>query len=230
MEKSFTVHFKKIILFLLIIQLSVVVQLAAQTQEVPLHREKYELKSGHYIGDQTGDKLVYSAVATSPGAPWLEIHFGSFNLGKNSYVIMTSLYDNKWQRQDNVTLAQWYNYSACFNGDAVKIELYASSGDQNIFINVDELIIGDWVAGPESQCGPTDDRVASSDPAVGRIVNIGCTGWIIPDGDIVTAGHCLDATSANILEFNVPLSTSGGTIQHPGPEDQYSIDQSSRIF
>jgi hypothetical protein len=29
------------------------------------------------------------------------------------------------------------------------------------------------------------------------------------------------------MEFNVPMSTTGGTIQHPGPEDQYAVDAST---
>jgi V8-like Glu-specific endopeptidase len=230
MEESTRYNFSLLFFLLLIISILFPVRLPAQAEEIPLHREKYELNSGYYIGDQSGDKLVYTAVINSPGVPWLNIHFGSYNLGKNSYLIITSLYDGKWQRQDNITLAQWYNFSAFFNGDAVKIELYAASGDENIFFIIDELVIGDMYAGTESICGPTDDRIPSSDPAVGRIIDIGCTGWIIPDGDIVTAGHCLDATNADVLEFNVPLSLPNGTIQHPGPEDQYSIDQSSRIF
>ncbi len=230
MKKSTTFFLTRFLFLFILICMIIPSQLLAQMQEIPLHRDKYKLSSGSYIGDQSGDKLVFSAVIQRPGSPWLSIHFSTFNLGQHSYMIITSLYDGKLQKHNQTTLNQWYNNSAFFNGDAVKIELYAAQGDQNIFFNVDELVVGDWFSPGESICGPTDDRIPSSDPATGRIVNIGCTGWIIPDGDIVTAGHCLDATSANILEFNVPLSTPGGTIQHPGPEDQYSIDQSSRIF
>jgi hypothetical protein len=32
------------------------------------------------------------------------------------------------------------------------------------------------------------------------------------------------------VEFNVPPSLPGGTIQHPGPEDQYSVDVTTKIF
>ncbi len=34
----------------------------------------------------------------------------------------------------------------------------------------------------------------------------------------------------DVQEFNVPLSTSGGAIVHPGPEDQYVVDPSSVQF
>ena len=230
MEKSTSFLLTKFLFLFVLICMFIPSQILAQMQEIPLHRKPYKLSSGSHIGDQSGEKLVFSAVVQSPGAPWLSIHFGTYNLGQHSYIIMTSLYDNKWQRHNQTTLDQWYNYSAFFNGDAVKIELYVVSGDRDIFFSVDELVVGEWYSPTESQCGPTDDRIASSDPAVGRIVSIGCTGWIIPNGSIVTAGHCLDATTANILEFNVPLSNPNGTIVHPGPEDQYSIDQSSRVF
>jgi hypothetical protein len=33
-----------------------------------------------------------------------------------------------------------------------------------------------------------------------------------------------------VLEFNVPLSLPDGTIQHPGPEDQYAVDVASKVF
>lgn len=230
MKKSTSSLFTRFLLLFVLICMIVSIPVSAQMQEIPLHRETYKLSSDAHSGDQSGDKLVFSAVVEASGAPWLSIHFGAFNLGKNSYIIMTSQYDNKWQKHNQLTLTQWYNYSAFFNGDAVKIELYAAPGDQNISFTIDELVVGDWFVPTDSQCGPTDDRIPSNDPAVGRIVSIGCTGWIIPNGSIVTAGHCLDATTANILEFNIPLSSSGGTINHPGPEDQYSIDQSSRVF
>ena len=56
-----------------------------------------------------------------------------------------------------------------------------------------------------------------------------CTA-IIPNGKFATAGHCLDGSSATVVEFNVPISLPGGTIQHPGPEDQYSVNVSTKIF
>ncbi len=230
MDKSTSFPFTRSLLLFVLFFIIVSSRVPAQMQEIPLHRETYKLSSGSYTGDQGGDKLVFSAIVAAPGAPWLSIHFGSFNLGKKSYIIMASQYDDKWQKHNQITLSQWSDYSAFFNGDAVKIELYAAPGDQNVSFSVDELVVGDGFTPVESQCGPTDDRIPSTDPAVGRIVSIGCTGWIIPNGSIVTAGHCLDATTATILEFNIPLSDPSGTINHPGPEDQYAIDQSSRVF
>ncbi len=41
---------------------------------------------------------------------------------------------------------------------------------------------------------------------------------------MVTAGHCV-CSDAQVVEFNVPSSLSDGTIQHPAPCDQYTINQ-----
>ena len=76
---------------------------------------------------------------------------------------------------------------------------------------------------PESICGLDYDRVASTDPASGRIVPVGCTGWIISNGSFLTAGHCIGG-GTQTLQFNVPPSDPNGTINHPGPEDQYPIE------
>jgi hypothetical protein len=96
-----------------------------------------------------------------------------------------------------------------------------------------EVIVGEWQPGdiPESQCGPTDDRLPSDDPAAGRLLNIGCTAWIICDGRLISAGHCLSSSgSVNVVEFNVPPSLPNGTIVHPPPEDQYSANTATRVF
>ncbi|MFQ5582930.1 MAG: trypsin-like serine peptidase, partial [Calditrichia bacterium] len=61
-------------------------------------------------------------------------------------------------------------------------------------------------------------------------LRVGCTGWINSTGLLVTAGHCLDYTTLDVIQFNVPSSLSNGTIQHPGPEDQYYIDDNNKVY
>lgn len=77
-----------------------------------------------------------------------------------------------------------------------------------------------------------DDRVPYGRKAVGRIIGPGGsgTGFILRNGKLVTARHVLDdlfsrATGAYsvYIEFNVPLSDSDGTIQHPDGKDVYTI-------
>jgi len=79
----------------------------------------------------------------------------------------------------------------------------------------------------ESQCGPTDDRTASNNALVGRIVPVGCTGWLMDGDRVITAGHCLGAM--DFLQFNVPRSLADGTIVNPGVRDQYRIDAASVV-
>jgi len=206
----------------------------AQTAPLEYYIQSYQLQSGLFSGDggtENNPVEVFSSVVELDNSPWIQLHFADVNLGSESYLILRSLYDNKWQKLDAVSIDQWNNYSAFFNGSAVEIKLFLASVDQQVFINIDEVLVGEWNSGQpiESICGPTDDRIASNQPATARLLNVGCTSWIIPNGKIVSAGHCL-ASSTNIIEFNVPLSLPGGTIQHPGPEDQYSVDVSTKIF
>ena len=86
---------------------------------------------------------------------------------------------------------------------------------------------GEGVASPEGAnteaiCGQTDDRVASTDRRVGRIMPIGCTGWLIDGGSLLTAGHCIGAGTQTV-EFNVPASRADGTTVSPPVRDQYRV-------
>ena len=74
----------------------------------------------------------------------------------------------------------------------------------------------------EAICGPTDDRVASNNPRSGRIMPVGCTGWLIDGGALLTAGHCTGA-SMQTVEFNVPASQANGTTVSPPVRDQYRV-------
>jgi len=74
----------------------------------------------------------------------------------------------------------------------------------------------------EAICGPADDRVASSNPRAGRIMPIGCTGWLIDGGSFLTAGHCISAATQTV-EFNVPASQADGTTVAPPVRDQYRV-------
>jgi hypothetical protein len=206
--------------------------LNAQPEEIPYRNEPYILDSGIHNGKEKEASLVFSRVIQQDGAPWIRLFFSDGYLGQNSYLKLTSLQDGASQSLDNEELIQWHYSSAYFNGDAVRLDLFVAYPDRNIFVKMNGLEVGEMAAGPmiRSQCGPTDDRISSNDPAVGRIVPIGCTGWIVTNGLMVTAGHCLTNSSSSILEFNVPPSLPSGTIQHPPPEDQYSIIQTSKIF
>ena len=81
---------------------------------------------------------------------------------------------------------------------------------------------------PEAICGSADDRAASNHPASGRIMPIGCTGWIIQGGRLLTAGHCIDSRTQTV-EFNVPASAANGATVSPPVRDQYRVITSSIV-
>lgn len=207
----------------------------AQTAPLQYYIQSYQLESGSFNGSGnlgSNPVNVYTEVIELHNVPWLQLHFSEVYLGKESYIIITSLYDGNWQKLNSVSLKQWQSYSAFFNGSAVEIRLFVAPIDRGVFIKLDEITVGEWELGDPgfSICGPTDDRIPSNQPATSRLLNIGCTAWIIPNGKFVSAGHCLDGSGANIVEFNVPPSLPNGTIQHPGPEDQYSVDVTTKIY
>ena len=228
--QSKLLHKRVAVGLLILLGLSALVN--AQTNEIPFHTQPYSWNSATHAGTSAETVLGESHTVKISGAPWLRLYFGQARLSARSYITITSQKDGATQRLDATTLAQWYNTSAYFNGDAIEVKLYVAPNDNGTSLQIKEVAVGEWVGGeplPESQCGPTDDRVPSNHPASGRIVTVGCTGWIVSNGKQVTAGHCA-GTSAATLEFNVPPSNSNGTINHPGPQDQYSIDQNSLQF
>ncbi len=208
----------------------------SQTAELSYQVEPYVLESGVYNGNGVYGSVpvkVFSATVQLHNIPWLQLHFSDANLGNESYVLIKSKDSDSGQRLDAISIEQWNYFSAFFNGEQVDIELFVGAMDQNIYINLAEVLAGDWDPSNPfySICGPSDDRIPSNHPATGRLLNVGCTAWIIPNGKIVSAGHCLaNAGSVNVLQFNVPPSLPGGGLQHPPPEHQYPADASSRVY
>lgn len=212
--------------------------LFAQPAPVPSHTVPVALNSGIHDGRGASSdaEIVWQEVIRIADAPWLRLRFGKVNLGSESYLRITSLHDGSSQRLNAISLSRWNNTSAYFNGDAVEVRLFVAPRDAGVYVEIVEVIVGEYLngGGIESICGPTDDRTASSDPAVGRMLSselsIGCSGWIVFNGLHVTAGHCVTGGTADVLQFNVPASLSDGTLQHPPAEDQYSTDQQSVTY
>ncbi|MCP5117592.1 MAG: hypothetical protein GY953_42760, partial [bacterium] len=199
---------------------------AAQTAELQRRTEPYIWFSGTHDGGPDRPHLrVEDSIAIS-GVPWMQLRFAEAELGQSSYLEITSLADGATQHLDAERLGQWRQQSAYFNGDAVQVRLFVGARDRGVQVSIEQVVVGEWGPGtPETICG-VDDRIASSEPRVGRIDPIGCTGWVAINGQLLTAGHCLSG-SAQILSFNVPQSLPNGTVQFPGPEDQYTLDQTS---
>jgi len=208
----------------------------SQTAELLYNVESYYMTSGLHNGvthDGGETVIAFTDIIKGTEAPWLRIHFKDANLGKNSFIIMRSLYDGKEQKLDATSIEQWYYSSAYFNGFQIEIELHVAAFDENIYFTIDELTVGEFYDDDFiwfSICGPTDDRVPSDQHATSRLMTVGCTAWIIPNGHFVSAGHCLDGSSSTVVQFQVPPSLPNGTPQNPGPEDQYSVNVSTKVF
>jgi hypothetical protein len=207
----------------------------ADTAPLQQHKVSYQFDSGLYdgSGEEGQPVMVFSGIVRVDGVPWIRLQFAEAHLDRGSYLQIRSLLDGGTQLLDATSLAEWQNTSAFFNGEAVEVQLFISGDDRDVFVRMEEVIVGEWAIGeiPESQCGPTDDRVPSSDPASGRLLDIGCTAWIICDGRLVSAGHCSSTPSLlDMVEFNVPPSMPNGTIVHPGPEDQYVVNTATTVF
>ncbi len=219
-NKPFFLH-KLGVLVCMIFMLSPLINWA-QTDELPRHYEPYNMRIQSEGVQSKSSSQVITRTISEKGAIWLRLFLKDVNLGKNSTLSITSALDGATQTLTSTTIKDWKNTTAYFNGDEVTLKLTVAPGEKSIGFNIVEVGVGENDPGAKSQCGSADDRVDSNDDAIGRIVPIGCTGWIITNGRLVTAGHCV-SSRAQLIEFNVPKSNPDRTIVHPGPEDQYPI-------
>lgn len=229
---------------------------SGQAEPVPYHFEPYDLDTRQQAGPETAVAGNFSQIISIKEAVWLRLHFSEYELGRSSYLTITSLQDGGDQRLDGRSMAQWENSSAVFNGDAVEIELHVDPNDENVYFVIDTVVVGDPqdVAAPESVSSATepgteslcsvDNRVASTDGRVGRLFFGGCTAWLISNGRLLTAGHCVDFDPdqsgpllpdgvldlSGVVEFNVPASLANGTTVAANPDDQYPINTSSVVW
>ncbi len=210
---------------------------AQQTITAPLGQQQVELAidSGVITSNAgTGEVVLFETEVREPGSSWIRLEFGDVLLAGGidapdaSWIEVISMEDAATQRLDARSLAQWRDTSAYFNGDSVLVRLVAGGAAGDNRVTVTGAQAGIPGADAESICGPTDDRLPSDDPRAARIVPIGCTAWLINDCNqcFLTAGHCTGG-GFEVVEFNVPLSDPDGSINHPGPEDQYPVDLSS---
>jgi V8-like Glu-specific endopeptidase len=197
-------------------------------------RVPYQLDSGPVVNGGVATSVAFTEQVQVPDALWLRLEFSEVILGvdpltgEEATLRITSLLDGASQTHTSATLAQWNQTTAYFNGDAVTVELIVGPNSTPSQVILDAVLVGPAQGGGiASQCGPTDDRVPSADDRAARILPIGCTGWLINDASncFLTAGHC--SGGLDVLQFNVPFSSAGGALQHPGPEDQYTVDATS---
>jgi V8-like Glu-specific endopeptidase len=177
-----------------------------------------------HVPDATGLRLFFDEVMLS----------GDIARGANAFLRITSIIDGASQELNAANVSEWRRTTAYFNGDQVRVQLFAHPG-----VGVDRVRIGfAWAGEPDpghgtdTICGPLDDRVLSQDPRSARVLPVGCTVFMIDDANrcFLTAGHCASGGNLDVVQFNVPLSDAGGNLRHPGPEDQYAVDATSIQF
>lgn len=166
-----------------------------------------------------------------PDAAWIQLQFSNFNLGWSTLRIR-DLDTGELQTFTQAQLEAWEGRTAMFNSSRLRISVdLARNERQRVFYQLEQIRVGEISRGPntdvgiESICG-TDNRVASTDARVGRLVPVGCTAWIVGNNLFLTAGHCV-ASGATTLQFNVPASQSNGALVNPAARDQYAVVQSS---
>jgi hypothetical protein len=189
------------------------------------------------------DQLRLLTQVTQPNTTFLRLYFRGTQLGEGSYLVLEGT-DGTRQELRKPDLENWHNSSAYFNGQSVRVSLFAAASDHNV-VNIDSLKVNGGPANPAKgtrraappQPGARSSAVAAAGvstvtypyaKAVGRFTNgiesYG-TGWIAPNGAIVTSAYILsrlEDLSYDVIEFNVPPS-NGTTVQHPSPQDQYPL-------
>ena len=195
----------------------------------------YHHETGALENTGSGREVLASFSVYVEGATALRLTFdevrlsGDETIGNESILRITSWLDGRVQELNARQVAEWRNTSCYFNGDSVQVEIVAWPYTGPSSLSMQKVLAEMVPTTAKSQCGPTDDRVLSSDPRVARLLDVGCSGWIMDDCNhcLITAGHCFSFGGFTVAEFNVPLSGSGGSLNHPGPEDQYSVDPAS---
>ena len=205
----------------------------ASAQMQPLEERVVEIgiDSGSIINHSSERTVVYSTNVVVPESSWLRLVLIGTELGdaprggEPTVLRITSLRDGAAHLLNPTTLWQWQYTSAYMNGDRLLVEVIADPGAEESRVMVPRGWAGPLGTAELSICGPTDDRELSDDPRVSRNYPTGCTSWMIDDANhcFLTAGHCA-GSGLEVVEFNIPLSNSDGSINHPGAEDQYSVD------
>ena len=227
-----------------------------EIEPVPYHVEPFAMDSRQQESLETAVPGNFRQTIHIPDAISLRLHFSEYELGRKSYLTITSLKDGGDQRLDSRTLPQWEDATAVFNGDTVEIELHADPSDEGVYFVIDAVVVrdpqtfpapemtdNDGEPGIETLCG-TDSRVASTEVRTGRLYFGGCTAWLISNGRLLTAGHCVDFDPDQggpglpdgildlngVVEFNVPASLPDGTTVAADPDDQYPINTGSVVW
>lgn len=191
--------------------------------------------------DSTSESLKLLTEVRQPSSTFLRLYFEGTELGPESYLLLEAA-DGNTQKLRRDDLENWSYSSAFFNGESVKVSLFTAKGERNkVSINgvrasEGKAVTSQQVNARKALSGTATPNASTSidlnelphAAAVGRFtngVNSYGTGWIAPNGAIVTSDNNVHGGMDNydIIEFNVPPSQSYGNVTHPSPEDQYPV-------
>lgn len=207
----------------------------------PLVAQKTIPYSFKYKTDSpTVDSLKFLTEVSVPSSNFVRLYLEKTKLGPNSYLLIEGT-DGAKQKLTRQDLENWRYSSAYFNGNSVKVYLASGGDDQNEIsitsVKTDDSTSKKNLSTPaaESQSNdlwfetPIDFDAQPYVVAIGRFTNGSKsygTGWIAPNGAIVTSSRAVDNTyyGYDIIEFNVPPSTDVNQVNHPSPEWQFPIN------
>ncbi|HHI79614.1 MAG TPA: hypothetical protein ENK02_06510 [Planctomycetes bacterium] len=200
--------------------------------------QAYSFASPQRGNPGTGRILVFEKILRFPKASFLQVGFSRIQLEEGSLLMVESLFDDARQTWKPGQAAEVGLHSVYFNGDAIRIRLFAGPGTRKNSFAIKSLAVGFPTANttPLTLCG-TDTRTRSFDRRVARLmlqrgtkVSI-ATGFLISRVNcFATAGHALSGTQVVTVQFDVPLSTSTGTRVNPPPSSQYLWEGNSNSF
>jgi len=206
-----------------------VAALPAAAQE-PLVSElvSYSRDTGEVWNDTDVPAVVISFPVLLSEAAWLRLYFEEIRLGEGVLRI-TSYASGDAHELRARQCVEWRNSSCYLDGNCVQVEVETPPHSGPYRLVLSHVDAGRRPPSEESQCGPTDNRVLSNDPRVCRVVPVGCTGFLIDDGNrgLLSAGRCVVPGRFECVWFNVPASDPSGAPRVPSPDDQYPIDPES---
>ena len=174
--------------------------------------------------------LADEHVVRIKGASFLQLEFSKLRLSHGSLLELTSLADNEVEVFDAQSQSL---YSYYFNGDAVRVRLFAGPRTKGDYYALSSLSVGNrgLASVPNSICGSIDSRAPSSDKRVARVVFKRLAKVYVASAFLMGRVNCFTASfrlwggngHAHIIEFDVPPSNSKGELQHPGTAKQYRI-------
>jgi len=198
---------------------------AQNTLDNPVGEDQpYSLDSGFLSNPTDLHQIVFTDFVQIEDSAWLRLYFQDTTLAPGSFVRITSALDGEVQELDVSDLVVWSQSSAYFNGDTVFVDLVAAPGSEGNRLSLSHVALEMPMQHTEEYCGicGSDDRILSYEDYAGRQMPVGCTASIWnEDSCMVSAGHC--AGGGQVIEFNVPMSNSNCTLNHPPVEDQFPV-------